>query len=270
MAKYKKYTLEVGAKGAERLKLLNQMCNPHTLEFLNKIGDLKGKCVLDLACGVGLLTAEIARKVGSNGKVIAVDISSEQLEIAKENVAAKGLTNVEFFELPADEINKLNMKFDIVYNRFLFGHVDNPETIIEKIVSVLKKGGFYISEEGISYDSMFSFPDAEVFNRMKKMIFKNQPKIHKTDLFFGRKQYGIFKKHGFKDIDYRFIQPLLFEEEEKSQLWLGAEEIKPQMIKAKLVSEQDMDTLIKDLKEYVKNDSYYVATFKYSQISGRI
>ena len=54
--------------------------------------DLKpGQRVLDLATGTGMVAIEAAKKVGSSGKVVAVDISSGLLAVAQDKIAIAGL-----------------------------------------------------------------------------------------------------------------------------------------------------------------------------------
>ena len=50
-----------------------------------------GDTVLDIGCGPGLFTRAIARKVGDNGLVIAVDVQDRMLEILKEKAQKEGL-----------------------------------------------------------------------------------------------------------------------------------------------------------------------------------
>src|SRR5436309_239989 len=54
-----------------------------------------GMVVADLGCGSGYFTFRLADKVGPKGKVLAIDIQDEMLEIVKKRAKAKGVANVE-------------------------------------------------------------------------------------------------------------------------------------------------------------------------------
>lgn len=56
------YVLKVGKEGAPRLKLLNKMCNPSSMEFIEENIDLMNKRILDLGCGIGIFSSELAIK----------------------------------------------------------------------------------------------------------------------------------------------------------------------------------------------------------------
>ena len=54
-----------------------------------------GECVLDVGCGTGTTTLRIAEAVGPSGRVLGVDISEQQLGLARQRVAAAGVTQVQ-------------------------------------------------------------------------------------------------------------------------------------------------------------------------------
>lgn len=55
----------------------------------------RGSTVIDLGAGVGYFTWRLAKRVGPQGKVIAVDIQPEMLDMLKENMSKRGISNVE-------------------------------------------------------------------------------------------------------------------------------------------------------------------------------
>src|SRR5947199_2162559 len=67
-----------------------------------------GEVVVDLGCGGGLDVFLAAAKVGPTGKAIGIDMTTEMLELARQN-AAKGrngqpITNVEFYQATIDKL----------------------------------------------------------------------------------------------------------------------------------------------------------------------
>jgi SAM-dependent methyltransferase len=79
----------------------------------------KGNHVLDIATGIGEPAVTIARKVGSGGKVTAIDLSTAMLAIARERAKELGLANIiEFEEGDAESFRLPPQKFDAIVSRF--------------------------------------------------------------------------------------------------------------------------------------------------------
>ncbi len=74
----------------------------------------QGQHVLDIATGTGMVAIETAQIVGSQGRVIGVDISAGMLAKAREKVAALGLSNIEFQLADAEALNFPANSFDRV------------------------------------------------------------------------------------------------------------------------------------------------------------
>ena len=66
-----------------------------------------GMRVLDLACGAGSQSIQTAKRVGPNGKVVAIDISPTMLEHVHQNAIDAGLQNIETLECAAEELDEV-------------------------------------------------------------------------------------------------------------------------------------------------------------------
>lgn len=109
-------------------------------EFLEKLGhyfDLKNANVLEFGSASGQMT-EILSK--SCKKIIAVDGSSDFIEIAKQQV--KNARNVEFRESYFEDF-KTSEKFDCLIMHHILEHIENPVSLLANIKSFLKHDGFF-------------------------------------------------------------------------------------------------------------------------------
>lgn len=100
-----------------------------------------GDVVCDLGCGNGFYTLKLAKLVGDKGKVVAVDIQHEMLELLKDRATEEKITNIEPVlgttidpKLPANSID-LMLLVD-VYHEF-----SNPEEMLAAIRKSLKPHG---------------------------------------------------------------------------------------------------------------------------------
>jgi ubiquinone/menaquinone biosynthesis C-methylase UbiE len=80
---------------------------------------LDGKRLLEVGCGAGALSLALASHVGGQGSVVALDVSTPLLDVAKERLLASDLSNVEFLRVDAQTV-KLNpdQQFDRIVSRF--------------------------------------------------------------------------------------------------------------------------------------------------------
>ncbi|MDP3737042.1 MAG: methyltransferase domain-containing protein [Hyphomonadaceae bacterium] len=76
-----------------------------------------GEQVIDVGCGCGGSTLELARQVAPGGKVNGIDVSQPMLELARRRAAAAKLSNVTFAETDASN-GRLPMEQDLLFSRF--------------------------------------------------------------------------------------------------------------------------------------------------------
>lgn len=101
---------------------------------LSHLGILGGKKVLELGCGVGTLTLDIANAVGGT-KVYATDMSEKDLIIARRRIIRKGFYNVRFIHDP-NHLKRLHPKVpnvDAVVSVGLIGSFDNPMQVLKVV-----------------------------------------------------------------------------------------------------------------------------------------
>lgn len=100
-----------------------------------------GMRVLDLACGSGEPSLDIAKVVGPEGRVVAVDVVEEMLRVAEENAVAAGLTNMSFQLADACKLSFPGGSFDAVTCRFGVMYFTDQRAAMEEVRRVLKPGG---------------------------------------------------------------------------------------------------------------------------------
>lgn len=101
----------------------------------------QGQRVLDIATGIGEPALTAARAVGSNGQIIATDISPQMLAIGIERARSEGLKNVEFREGDAELLNLPNSFFDAVLCRWGLMFLPDLSAALKRIHKSLVPGG---------------------------------------------------------------------------------------------------------------------------------
>lgn len=106
------------------------------------ISSLKeGEVVLDLGSGAGFDAFLAARKAGTKGKVIGVDMTDEMLKKARENAIKGGFTNVEFREGDIENLPVDDNSVDVIISNCVINLSPDKEKVFKEIHRVLKTGG---------------------------------------------------------------------------------------------------------------------------------
>jgi SAM-dependent methyltransferase len=100
-----------------------------------------GEGVLDVGCGVGQTTLELARRVGPSGSVLGIDISAPMLARAQERARAAGLANVRFENADAQIHAFTPSGVDVVFSRFGVMFFADPTAAFANLARALRPGG---------------------------------------------------------------------------------------------------------------------------------
>jgi SAM-dependent methyltransferase len=99
-----------------------------------------GERVLDVGCGPGTTTIELARQVGPDGEVVGVDISEAMIDAAGRRADASTLSNVRFVVADAGT-EPLGDLYDAVFSRFGVMFFLDPTAAFANIGRALRPGG---------------------------------------------------------------------------------------------------------------------------------
>lgn len=99
-----------------------------------------GLSVLDVGCGPGTITVDLARRVAP-GRVVGLDASADVIGKARDLAALEGVTNVEFVVGDAYATGFDGDSFDIVHTHQTLQHVADPVAVLRELRRVVKPGG---------------------------------------------------------------------------------------------------------------------------------
>jgi ubiquinone/menaquinone biosynthesis C-methylase UbiE len=121
--------------------LVRQWLSEATVAMLDAARIEPGQRVLDVAAGAGDQTIDIARRVGPTGSVLATDVSTRILELARANLLAAGLGQVSTRQADAQALGLANTGFDAVVCRLGLMFCTEPLAALNGIRSALAPGG---------------------------------------------------------------------------------------------------------------------------------
>ncbi len=128
------YVIRGGKLGYERLQVLARSWQLTTSALLDRAGPGPGMSCLDLGCGGGDVTFELARRAAPGGSATGIDMDEVKLGLARQAAAAQGISNVAF---RAQDIYAWAEpgRYDLVYCRNVLQHLTAEAIIREGIAS---------------------------------------------------------------------------------------------------------------------------------------
>jgi len=119
--------------------------------IVRRLGIRPGMRVVDVGCGPGRVTVPIARLVGEEGEVLALDLQRPMLDIVERKAAAAGLGNVRTLEAAAGAGALPVSGFDVALLCFVLGEIppDRRGAAARELAHALRPGGVLAVAEGL-------------------------------------------------------------------------------------------------------------------------
>jgi SAM-dependent methyltransferase len=252
MVQGKDYVIRGGVAGRERLRILSRIMYASTASLFDRFGFKDGQQCFDIGCGSGDVTLELARRIGPSGKAVGADIDETQLDIARREVDAKGIRNVEFRLLDIRTMKEdIGSVFDVVYARFLLTHLDGPSRAVAAFYRYVRPGGLVIVED-IDFNGYFTYPESEAFQRYKE-LYCTLVRRRGGDPNIGPRLPFLLTDGGFEKVDMTLVQPIGTKGEVKLLNAITLENIADAIMQDGLASRQEIDTLVQDLYRFADN-----------------
>lgn len=141
----------------------------------------EGMVVLDIGCGPGLYSVEMAKMVGKSGSVVAVDLQEGMLQKLKDKI--QGIEIEKIITLHRCKENEIGIseKIDFALAFYMVHEVPDQEKFFEEIKSILKPNGNFLIIEPKFHVSKQAFEET-----IEKAITIGFEPIKKPKVFFSR------------------------------------------------------------------------------------
>lgn len=112
---------------------------PLGLAAMDALGPMEGKRALDVGCGTGQSTLQLAERVGTAGRVIGVDIAPRSLNVARSKL--RHLPRVSLQQADAAQLKLPDRSMDVIYSRFGVMFFSDPVQAFGNLRRMLRLGG---------------------------------------------------------------------------------------------------------------------------------
>ena len=217
---------------------------------LNRLSVKRGEQILDVGCGVGFLSYEIALQTGDSGRVSGIDQNSEMIRHA--NNRCESLRNTEFSKVNAEDLPFPEESFDAACCTQVLLYVNDVAQVLTGIRRVLKPAGRIIIVEtdwrGVVLNSDYDSITRKIFSAWDAAVPSPNLPVRLGPLLVD---------NGFCNVDVEPI-PILNTEYTPSQFSHGMMNwITRNALKKGVITKEQSQKWLDDLDEKGKSGNYF-------------
>ena len=260
-----RYALRGGEAGYARLRVLARERWPDTAALLGRVGLAPGMKVVDVGCGSGDVTLELARLVAP-GQVLGIDKDDVQLGLARGVAEAAGVDNVSFRAVDIHDWIEPTA-FDAVYTRFVLQHLTNPDEVLKRMWASVRPGGALIVEDA-DLDSWASDPDSEGLALFQRWYCELLPRRGGTPAM-GRKLPSLFRGAGIPITLFDVIQKPYSQPDAKSLPWSTLDAVADGIVSEGIATRSEIDAALSDLARLADDPDSLILSPRVVQVVAR-
>lgn len=162
----------MGHEGADWLERPERAQQENSDRLVEELQLKPGEVVADIGCGTGYYSRRMAQRVGPQGKVLAVDIQPEMLDLLSKRMAQLGITNVVPVLGKAADPNLPSASIDLALLVDVYHEFDSPYEMMAAICRALKPGGrvalveFRAEDPNVPIKALHKMSEAQVRKEM--------------------------------------------------------------------------------------------------------
>ncbi len=204
------YLLGTDAEEGRRLQRQHRLWSREAHDLWDRGGFGPGHRLLDLGCGPGFASVELAHRVGGGGHVLAVDESRRFIETLVREAKRRGLAQL---EARLERVEALRLEpgsLDGAFARWLFCFLPDPAPVVQRVVSGLRPGGRFVVWDYLNYHATKLHPRSPACERVLEAVSESW-RLTGGDLDIGARLPGLLEAAGCNVVDLvpivRFARP---------------------------------------------------------------
>lgn len=159
------YVLGTSDHELERLRLQQSVWGDTSERFLDRVHVHEGARVLDAGCGPGLMVESLRARVGTAGRVVALDESPRWMAHVAELCAEHGWRNVHLQQAKLESAVLEPASYDLIFARWVLSFIPDPAALIARLARALKPGAT-LAIQDYNHEGVSLFPRSAGFDAL--------------------------------------------------------------------------------------------------------
>jgi len=162
----------LGTHDAElaRLGFQHEVWAEATVASWEHAGFHRGDTLLDVGCGPGYVTFELASLVGPDGRIIGIDMSERFIAHVRAQAEARGIAHVHAEAQDLGALTLPDWSIDGAFARWVMCFVSNPAAIIERVARAMRPGAAFAILDYSYYEGFRVAPPSANFERVFTVV----------------------------------------------------------------------------------------------------
>ncbi len=242
----------VDPETAQQLAAFTQKLKQRLLAILD-LGP--GQQVLDVGCGPGIHTLEIARRVEKTGCVVGIDYDPVMIGIAHQRAQTAGVDSwTTHIPAAAARLPFRANSFDASQSERLFQHVDDGAAVLDEMIRVTRYGGKITVADSDWCTLSIDTPETEIERRIVRFL----PDLFRNG-YAGRQLYRLFKERRLADVQVE-AHPIIWTDWKTFRATsFSIKDLNNQLVESGTVTEEELQHFLTSLEDAQRRGVFFAS-----------
>jgi len=199
------YVLGTHDEEVARLQLQHRVWRPQVLDAFRRAGSRSGQTLLDIGCGPGDVSQDLAEIAGVSGRVLAIDKSRRFLDLLDLRTRERRLTQLSSLELDLDRDALPDLAIDGAWCRWVMSFMARPRDLVVQVAARLRRGGVLVVHEYFDYATWRTAPPCPEVEEFVRAVMRTWRESG------GEPDLGLMLPHWLGELgfDVRDVRPIV-------------------------------------------------------------
>ena len=236
--------------------------------LFDQIGLAPGAGVVEIGCGPQGCLELLSNRVGPAGSVIGVELSDHAVQLAREFLFARGITNVEVRQGNAAATGLARDRFDLATARLVLVNVPEPDAIVREMAALVRSGGIVALHEA-DWAPHVCDPPLPAWDRLNQALVRYS-EAKGMDLYIARRIARMLRNAGLIDVQVHPLIHIYGHDHSRRPIFLQfVNNLRERIVEEGLISDSEFAECTASLQRHLANPETLVVSHLFIQAWGR-